>query len=656
MTGKVHSNKSLIATFKKVVVTPFLSLNNSQESLLWDQISRHYWRLITCLFWILTAAFLLYTHRHAIYWLSLSDTDDNLRLAEVRDWLHGQGWFDLQQHRLNPPKGANIHWSRLVDIPIAALIAISQPFLGSMGSIRFGTAIAPLLPLGILFFGNALTCRRLVGEKSFFVANCLLLCAGVTLGMFLPLRIDHHGWQLAFLSLIIAGNADPDRKRGAVTVALSSTLSLVIGLEILPYIALAAGMQTLFWVTNIRHAQALKYYGFTLALTSLIGWLIFASYANRAPVCDALSPVWLTATIGGGLLVALIASIRAGWAFRLSAAVIAGLFIGGIFAYSWPQCLGRPEAISPELYKLWMSHVGEAKPVYSRDIKVIVLILSLPIVGLISLFPALWNNRFSPRIGGWLNLAFIFLSALAMTAWQTRTSPAAQLLAVPACCWLIMTLLKKMDKQKTYAGMLGYALVILSILAVASSFIPLKIVEYTHQGHHKPFFKNPFSKGSTLPSHRAEENHKVSENKTPSHPERRCPTIPALKSIEAIPQANILTFIDFAPRLIAMTHHQAIAGPYHRNADAILDVHHAFRGSPEQAENIIRRHAISLVLICPGMPESSIYLNEAKNGFYAQLAKGQVPPWLEAMPLPKESPFRLWRVKAAANAASRQHN
>ncbi|MFT8736340.1 MAG: hypothetical protein ABF760_02630, partial [Zymomonas mobilis] len=63
-----------------------------------------------------------------------------------------------------------------------------------------------------------------------------------------------------------------------------------------------------------------------------------------------------------------------------------------------------------------------------------------------------------------------------------------------------------------------------------------------------------------------------------------------------------------------------------------------------------------LVLICPGMPESSIYLNEAKNGFYAQLAKGQVPSWLESMPLPKESPFRLWRVKAATEAASRQHN
>ncbi|MFT8737238.1 MAG: hypothetical protein ABF760_07230, partial [Zymomonas mobilis] len=587
----------------------FLSSDKWGKRTLWDQLSHNHWRVITFLFWILTAGFLLYTHRHGIYWLSLSDTDDNLRLAEVRDWLHGQDWFDLTQHRLNPPKGANIHWSRLVDMPIAALIAVSQPFLGAMGAIRFGTAIAPLLPLGLLIFGNALTCRRLISPQSFLVASGLLLCAGITLGMFLPLRIDHHGWQLAFLSLIIAGNADANKKRGALTVAIASTLSLVIGLEMLPYIALAAGMQTLFWVKNIHHAQALKYYGLTLASTSLIGWLVFASYANRAPVCDALSPVWLTVTIGGGVAVALISTIRAEWPLRFIAAIIAAILVGGLFAYNWPQCLGRPEAISPELYKLWMSHVGEAKPVYSRDIKVIILILSLPLVGLLSLFPALWHNRFSPKIGGWLNLTLLFLSALAMTAWQTRTAPAAQLLSVPACCWLIMSLLAKMDGQKSWIKMLGYSLALFSILAIASSLLPLRIAEWSHQDHKKFFFKNLLSKKSTAPAKPPQNQKTANDNKASSHPERRCPTIPALKPIEAIPPATVLTFVDFAPRLISMTHHRAIAGPYHRNADAILDVHHAFRGTSEQAENIIRRHGISLVLICPGMPESSIYLN-----------------------------------------------
>ncbi|HEY1543865.1 MAG TPA: hypothetical protein VGG01_15750, partial [Xanthobacteraceae bacterium] len=35
--------------------------------------------------------------------LTLSDTDDAMRLAEVHDFLHGQGWFDLHQARLDPP-------------------------------------------------------------------------------------------------------------------------------------------------------------------------------------------------------------------------------------------------------------------------------------------------------------------------------------------------------------------------------------------------------------------------------------------------------------------------------------------------------------------------------------------------------------------------
>ena len=45
-------------------------------------------------------------------------TDDAMRLVQVRDWIGGQGWFDLFQHRLDPP-GASMHWSRVVDVPWA---------------------------------------------------------------------------------------------------------------------------------------------------------------------------------------------------------------------------------------------------------------------------------------------------------------------------------------------------------------------------------------------------------------------------------------------------------------------------------------------------------------------------------------------------------
>ena len=100
---------------------------------------------------------------------------------------------------------------------------------------------------------------------------------------------------------------------------------------------------------------------------------------------------------------------------------------------------------------------------------------------------------------------------------------------------------------------------------------------------------------------------------------RICPTLPALAPIAKLPAATILTFVDFGPRLIAVTHHRAIAGPYHRNGAAILDVQHAFRGTPEVARDVMRRHGATLLLICPGMSESTIYAREAKDGFYARL-------------------------------------
>jgi hypothetical protein len=44
------------------------------------------------------------------------------------------------------------------------------------------------------------------------------------------------------------------------------------------------------------------------------------------------------------------------------------------------------------------------------------------------------------------------------------------------------------------------------------------------------------------------------------------------------------------------------------------------------------------------MSESTLYSTDAPKGFYVQLAKGQVPAWLQAVPLPKDSPYKMWRV------------
>ena len=86
-----------------------------------DVIERR-WKTIVLLVWLGICAWFIYQQWNEIRWFGLGDTDDNMRIMQVRAWLHGQGWYDLRDYRMNPPFGANIHWSRIVDLPIAGLI------------------------------------------------------------------------------------------------------------------------------------------------------------------------------------------------------------------------------------------------------------------------------------------------------------------------------------------------------------------------------------------------------------------------------------------------------------------------------------------------------------------------------------------------------
>ncbi len=54
--------------------------------------------------WLVVAAQLLLQHWSGTG-QTLLDTDDAMRLTQMRAWLAGQGWFDLHQARLQPPYG-----------------------------------------------------------------------------------------------------------------------------------------------------------------------------------------------------------------------------------------------------------------------------------------------------------------------------------------------------------------------------------------------------------------------------------------------------------------------------------------------------------------------------------------------------------------------
>jgi hypothetical protein len=107
----------------------------------------------------------------------------------------------------------------------------------------------------------------------------------------------------------------------------------------------------------------------------------------------------------------------------------------------------------------------------------------------------------------------------------------------------------------------------------------------------------------------------------------------------------VFTFIDLAPRLITVTPHNSIAGPYHRNGEQIADAMKAFRGTADEARTIFAKYHSDYLLTCPDSSVTTIFTSEKPNGFYAQLAKGQVPDWLTPIPLPENSPFRIWKIR-----------
>src|SRR3954463_14583442 len=194
-----------------------------------ELIDRH-WKWAVLIVWLGFCGWFIFRKWLEIRYFGLGDTDDNMRIMQVRALLHGQGWFDLRQYRLNPPFGANIHWSRLVGLPIAGLILALRPFLGGAGAERWAVAIAPLLPYLLLLWSLALTARRLIDPLAYPLAILAVFFAGSTNGMFMPERIDHHGWQLALLASSMAAIADPKRFRGGMALGITSALSLAIGL------------------------------------------------------------------------------------------------------------------------------------------------------------------------------------------------------------------------------------------------------------------------------------------------------------------------------------------------------------------------------------------------------------------------------------------
>lgn len=581
-------------------------------------LTRH-WVRWTVLLWALAAGVMIFLRRVWVQGLLLPDTDDNMRLMQVRGLLHGQGWYDLRQYALNAPFGANIHWSRLVDLPIAGLILLFRPLVGNDIAERLASAIAPTLPYLVMLLSLAVLVRRLVHPLAYPAAIFLTFCSFAAMGMFMPMRIDHHGWQLAFLVMTLAGMADDRPLRSGAIIGFASAASLTIGLEMIAYLALAGAAVVLRWVVDGRDADRMRMraFGVVLAGGCLLGYGGFASFDNARPMCDALSPVWVSMMLGAGAAAVALSVVPArSLAVRLGAAGVAGALILYGFVHFWPDCVGRPEHVSAAVDRIWLSNVREAKPIYTQDRLQCWGTLALPIAGVVGTLLTLWQRRAASDRMVWGTIALFTLAAFALLLWQTRAGPAAQLIAIPGAVALGWWGVPRIQRS---------SLAIVRVLGTVGLFLFVSGIGVSGIAQ----LSTPKAKPQA---------------RTVRNTSGQCFTVPALAALNKLPPATMFTHVDFAPRLITLTHHRAIMGPYHRNGDQILDVYTAFDGPPDQARQIMAKYGATMLLTCPGLSETTVYRARAPQGFYAQIIRGQVPPWLSPVALPAGSPFKLWAI------------
>jgi hypothetical protein len=304
------------------------------------------WPAAVLLLWLVAAIVLIVVMRDAIPGGWLKDTDDYMRLMEVRDWLAGQSWYDVSQHRLNPPEGAMMHWTRLVDLPLAAGFLLLTPLLGSVWAENVTMVAVPLLLLLATMITLGWMISRLVDAPGAAeIGPALMLFSPFTIMQFMPLRIDHHGWQILMAALASAALLADRRSRGGIIAGLALGFWLTVSLEGLPFAAICLGAVGLRWCFDSSEASRLASLAATLALSAAAFFLItIPPSAWGRTFCDATSAGQLgaLATAAAGIAILTRLPLASTALPRMIGLALVAAASGGMLALVAPQCLSGP--------------------------------------------------------------------------------------------------------------------------------------------------------------------------------------------------------------------------------------------------------------------------------------------------------------------------
>lgn len=558
------------------------------------------------LLWLVLVAFSLLGLQDAVLQFRYPDPDDAMRLAQVRDLIGGQSWFDVTQYRVNPSEGGGLmHWSRFVDASIAGPILLLQPLMGEVAGERWALALQPLLLILPLFMllGRILT---LLGGRQMVVVGLLIAFTGVTfLQFFAPMRIDHHGWQLLLSVALLWIALRPATFANGLAAAVIVTLHVEISLEGLPYLAIFGGLFAYDWLRD--SAAGRRFAGFTLGLAVLpIAWLLAmrGTISTLTVFCDSFSLPYAAA-------VAVAATISCIWVHasavlsrsvlhRVTGLVVAAIGGGTAFVLIGKPCLSGPfSMLDPLVQHYWYDLVYEGRPIWTQKLPYAMLYLAPTLVGLAALAWAWRKSRGDITEENWTRVAVIILPSALMSLFVTRMGATTHAFLIPAFAAMAIGLWRWSRQRRSLAARVASILLIFAALPGVDAAVGAKLA-FAIAGA-------PASEGQDM---------------------GKCPTVAALAALNQMPPTHLFAPIDIGPALLVRTRHSVVATGHHRNALAMRRVIAAFTAEPAAAEPIVRSARVQYLIACLGLPEMQRFAKEAPRGLAAQLVQGKRVDWL----------------------------
>ena len=387
--------------------------------------------------WLVVIAQLLFEN-WASTALTPGDSDDAMRLVEVRALLDGRGWFDLHEPRIAPSAGFDTHWSRLIDGGLWLLFAMIRPFADAAFAERLVRAVWPMLWLLPAMIGVTAISWRLAGRQAAYAALLLLAFGLPAFQQFRPGRIDHHNVQIALALLILAACVWADRKPWAACAAgLLSGLAIAIGFEGAPFVAMAGAVFVARYIFERTAAPALAAYAIAAVASTTILFAVSTSHAFwLTPVCDALAINSIAAVLvaGAGLALVALRFNNAGAGARCAAVSAIGTAAIAVALMLEPRCLHGPFAsLDPAVWPIWHSHVREMQSlaaISQQQWTIGIAIAAYPLVALMTAV-ILARDMKTRRNSAFVVIVAALALATAMTAAAIRTVPYAMWLCIP---------------------------------------------------------------------------------------------------------------------------------------------------------------------------------------------------------------------------------